>query len=300
LAWVSAVFHVLTSISCRRVAFVPAYTGHLGIVLSAILLAFFRVPVFVHGQALFKKPNPKLLDKLISLFWLTICCRYLSYSSIGIEGPFLYPRFKRKISVLPNRFESLDALELGEFVPNLTSFNDANTLRILFVGRDRPGARLDLAIQLIELLRASGNAVALDIIGVQAASAPGVTFHGPLYADDIRKIAINCHVGLYPGDAGLSVLHYMALGLCPVVHRDIRLHCGPEPGYLQEGISARFFKRGSLSSMAEVFFDFFYNPHVLAKLRSNAHTAAVKIHRIPLSCEIHSIINSVLTNPFHP
>jgi len=299
LAWVLAVFHALTFSPCKRVAFVPAFTGHLGIVLSVVFLSLFRTPIFVHGQALFKKPKPRIHDKLISLFWLTIGCHYLSYSSIGLEGPFAYPRFKRKITILPNRFESLEALGLEEFLPNFASFTGANTLRVLFIGRDRPGARLDLALELIRLLRASGRSVTIDIIGVEAAPAPGVTYHGPLYADDIPKIAATCHVGLYPGDAGLSVLHYMALGLCPVVHRDIRFHSGPEPGYLQEGYSARFFERGSLLSLADVFRDFFCFPRILAELRSNAHSEAVKIHRTPLSYEIHGIINSVLAKHFH-
>jgi glycosyltransferase involved in cell wall biosynthesis len=297
LAWASAVFHVLINYPDRKAAFVPAYTGHLGIVLSALFLSLFRIPIFVHGQALFKKPQASHMDWLISLFWLGVSCRYLSYSAIGIEGPFLLPCFKQKISVLPNRFESICALGLENFVPNFASFTGANVLRVLFIGRDRPGARLDLALQLIELLRTSGKAVALDIIGVEASPAPGVTFHGPLFADNIREIAANCHVGLYPGDAGLSVLHYMALGLCPVVHRDIRLHSGPEPGYLQEGISARLFERGSLSSLADIFLDFYSSPRNLAKMRSNAHSEAIKIHHIPLSVEIHGVVNSVFANP---
>jgi glycosyltransferase involved in cell wall biosynthesis len=297
LAWVSAVFHVLINYSDRKVAFVPAYTGHLGIVLTVLLLKLFRIPILVHGQALFKKPHPNHLDRLISLFWLGACCRYLSYSAIGIEGPFLYPCFKRKISILPNRFESLSALGLEKFFPNFSSFTGTTALRVLFIGRDRPGARLDLALHLIEFLRTSGKAVTLDIIGVQAPPAPGVTFHGTLYADHIREIAANCHVGLYPGDAGLSVLHYMALGLCPVVHRDVRLHSGPEPGYLQEGFSARLFERGSLSSLVDIFLDFYSAPRDLAELRSNAHSEAVKIHNISLSSEIYGFVNSVLAKP---
>jgi glycosyltransferase involved in cell wall biosynthesis len=294
--WVSSVFYAVINNPFIKVAFVPAYTAHLGIVLSVILLFLLRIPVIVHGQALFKKPHPNLLDKLISLFWLSVCTRYLSYSSIGLEGPFAYPCFKPKISVLPNRFESLRALGLEGLDPQLDSFTGANTLRVLFIGRDRPGARLDLALQLIKLLRKSGKSVTLDIIGANADPLPGVTYHGPLYANHILEIANSCHVGLYPGDAGLSVLHYMALGLCPVVHRRIRLHSGPEPGYLQDGISARLFERGSLSSLTDIFLRFFSDPCFLAELRRKAHSEAVRIHKMDLSIEIHSIINSVLNN----
>jgi hypothetical protein len=143
----------------------------------------------VHGQSLYKKPNPSFADYLISLFWLSIATRYLSYSSIGLEGPFDWPIFRQKVLVLLNRFESCSSLGLDFFSPIYTSFpGDISPLKLLFIGRDRPGSGLDIAIQLVRDLRAKGYNILLDLIGVNSLDEDGIHCHGPLFADAIVPI----------------------------------------------------------------------------------------------------------------
>jgi len=294
LVWFAEAINSYHRTSGARVAFVPAYTSHLGIVLSAVLFRFLRIPILVHGQSLFKKPHPSFVDYLISFFWLSIATRYLSYSPIGLEGPFDWPIFRHKVLVFLNRFESCSSLGLDKFSPIYTSFpGDNSPLKLLFIGRDRPGSGLDLAVQLVRDLRAKGYDIHLDLVGVNAIEEDGIHSHGPLFADSIVPIAESCQIGIYPGDAGLSVLHYMALGLCPIVHSDMRKHSGPEPAYVIDGITGCLFDRGSLQSLTEIILFLYTNPIALIQLRKNAHAFSTELLGTKFSAQLQSIINTL-------
>jgi glycosyltransferase involved in cell wall biosynthesis len=294
LVWFAEAINSYHRTSGARVAFVPAYTSHLGIVLSAVLFWFLRIPILVHGQSLYKKPRPSFVDYVISLFWLSIATRYLSYSPIGLEGPFDWPIFRQKVLVFLNRFESCSSLGLDGFSPSYASFPGDNTpLKLLFIGRDRPGSGLDLAVQLVRDLRAKGCNILLELIGINAFEEDGINCHGPLFSDSIVPIAETCQIGIYPGDAGLSVLHYMALGLCPIVHSDMRKHSGPEPAYVIDGITGCLFDRGSLQSLTEKVLFLYTNPVALVQLRKNAHAFSTELLGNKLSAQLQSIINAL-------
>jgi glycosyltransferase involved in cell wall biosynthesis len=293
--WLGAAINAYFRTSRFRIVFIPAYTSHPGILLCALFFYFSRVPILVHGQALFKKPRPSFLDILISSFWLSLSTRYLSYSSIGLDGPFDLPVYRQKVIVLLNRFESLSSLGLDSFSPNYRSFDGDNTaLRLLFIGRDRPGSELSLAVQLVRDLRAKGLNIFLELIGVSSQDEDGIHCHGPLFAKSIVPVADECHIGIYPGDAGLSVLHYMALGLCPIVHGDLRMHSGPEPSYVTDGITGCLFDRGSRLSLTKTLLFLYSNPDKLMQMRVNAHSFAKQLLGYRLSDQLYTIIKSLI------
>ena len=292
LEWPFEVLSALILLPGSKTIFIPAYTTHLGIVLSALIAWLSGIPIIVHGQALFKKPNASLVDFCISLFWLLIARRYIAYSAIGIEGPFAWPFSRRKTVVIPNRFESIDSLGLSHYTPLFDSFiGEPSSLRLLFIGRDRPGSRLDLIISAVRCLSRQGLRIHLDIVGFSLASDEHVTYHGPLFGSQIIEIASFVHVGVYPGSAGLSILHYMALGLCPLVHGDIRSHSGPEPSYIEDGFSGAFFVKDSLDSLVAVLLKLYSDPAFLSALRCNAFKQAQLLHSKLYSTEIYSVTN---------
>ena len=55
-------------------------------------------------------------------------------------------------------------------------------------------------------------------------------------------------MGCYPGNAGLSVVHYFSLRLPPIIHDDICSHMGPEPSYVKDGINGILFSKNFKSS----------------------------------------------------
>ena len=125
-------------------------------------------------------------------------------------------------------------------------------LGVLYLGRLREGCNLGL---LIEAMAAVRTRIALDlklhVIGdgsfaaalkAEHGSLDWIRWHGELYEQAaVREIAAHCRVGCHPGDAGLSVVHFMGLSLIPVIHDRLDLHMGPEPSYVVDGINGRRF-----------------------------------------------------------
>ncbi len=291
LNWLRAVLSAFISFRGKKIIFIPAYTTHSGIVASAFLAWLLGIPILVHGQALFKKTNPSFVDFLIASFWLSLSRTYIVYSTIGLDGPFSWPFLRKKVVVIPNRFESIQSLGLREYLPNFSSFNGLpSTLRLLFIGRNRPDSRLDLAVSAVRFLSSQGFYIHLDVVGPTLTSDELVTYHGPQFAEEIITIASFSHVGIYPGAAGLSILHYMALGLCPLVHGDIRSHSGPEPSYIQDGVSGLFFVKDSLTSLTAMLRKLSLDPSLLSVLRRNAFSKAQSLHENSYSYEIYSVI----------
>jgi glycosyltransferase involved in cell wall biosynthesis len=274
----------------RLIVFLPAYTTHFGIVSIAVTAFFLRVNLYVHGQALFKKTSISASDKLISWFWISIAKKYISYSELGLKGPFY---LNQKIVVMSNRFESLSSLSLQSLtlIP-APKFDKFTPLRMIFIGRDRPGVNFSLLLEAISSLSSQGIYIHLDVIGFSSSSLDKhIVYHGPLYKQEIARISQDASIGIYPGDAGLSILHYMALGLCPVVHSDMALHSGPEPNYIKDSVNGRLFKRGSLQSVVEVLMELYTSPVELFQLRTSARNFAEELHRTPLSSELMGIIS---------
>jgi glycosyltransferase involved in cell wall biosynthesis len=57
--------------------------------------------------------------------------------------------------------------------------------------------------------------------------------------------------GAYGGDVGLSVVHYMALGLPVMVYGEIGKHMGPETSYIVDGLNGLVFERSNVDSLSE-------------------------------------------------
>jgi len=76
-------------------------------------------------------------------------------------------------------------------------------------------------------------------------------FYGSIFdLDKQKEVAADCFAGVYGGDAGLSVVHYMALGLPVLVHKEIHEHMGPEPDFVEDGVNGLLFERGNPDSLA--------------------------------------------------
>src|SRR5680860_1857230 len=75
----------------------------------------------------------------------------------------------------------------------------------------------------------------------------------PVHDDSrIAKISRSCRTACYPGDAGLSVVHFFGLSLPPIVHDDITTQQGPEPSYVENDVNGFVYeKSGGESALAK-------------------------------------------------
>jgi glycosyltransferase involved in cell wall biosynthesis len=98
-----------------------------------------------------------------------------------------------------------------------------------------------------------------------------ITFYGAIYDNEkISDISRKCILACYPGDAGLSVLHYMSLSLPVVVHGDLRKHMGPEVSYVENDINGIFFERYNQKSLEENLKKILNDKDKLLEMQKNA------------------------------
>jgi glycosyltransferase involved in cell wall biosynthesis len=135
---------------------------------------------------------------------------------------------------------------------------DYSKIGILFIGRLREGCNLELLCESIIELRNENYPISLHIIGsgelckfyTNKYNGGGyMKFYGDLYEQkEISEISKECIIGCYPGNAGLSVVHYMSLSLPCLVHDNIMNHQGPEPSYVRDRNNGRLFHYGDKES----------------------------------------------------
>lgn len=220
------------------------------------------ISCYSYGQGFYDKPSPPA--------WLVIAYRiiirfsncYICYTASGVES-------LRRQGIRGNLVVAENSLHLAVPVP--PSEKSGKELGVMFLGRLREGCNLSLLIDSLASARSgTGLNLHLHVIGngelaaelkSQYAAQPWITWHGELYQQSkIRSIAEHCRVGCYPGDAGLSVVHYMGLSLAPVIHDRLDLHMGPEPSYVSDGENGRIFSHSDATQslpkiLSELFTD---------------------------------------------
>ena len=292
--WMIAFIVCLYQAKCnykRVILFSPAYTTHAGIFVSTLLSKLFQLKVVVHGQANFRKNSNNLSGKVIGLFWLAICNKYISYSHLGLSPPY---QDSHKVTVVYNRYESLSSLGISSLpVINHVVFSQAYPLKLLFIGRNRPKCGLELLTTALDSLKKFCT-VELHVISDSLhTDHKSIVFHGNVYGNKIIEISKLCHIGIYAGSAGLSILHYMCLGLCPITHDSIFEHMGPEPNYIKSGYNGFTFKKDSVRDLVSLIEYLYSNPKVTYNARKNAFLSANDIHKKPYSADFDEVFQSL-------
>lgn len=275
------------------VIFINANPRNITLWVLFALSAFKSVKIFIHGQGLYHKPKPSVFDRLIYRLLFKFCYRYIAYTNFSKDSLiWLGPDSRNMISVLPNTM-------LNRYPRN--PLDDTVKLKkgILFIGRMRDGCNLDLLIDAVKALNDTGEDCFLHIIGSGegydkykkiAAQNDNVIFYGKIYdARRISEISDTCLVGCYPGRAGLSVVHFMSLGLVPLVYSDISYHMGPEPSYINRGVNGSFFDELTASSIETALRKILCEPD-LRNLRVEAYNTYLSLSTPSFSQKLIGIL----------
>lgn len=202
------------------------------------------VKVFSHGQGLYSKRH---IGGPIAWLYRTaarLSHRYICYTELSRQTMLAAGCPAEKLAVADNAIRfSADAADMHK---------TGTEQGVLFVGRLREECNLEHLVAAVARLRTRYPDALLHVVGSGELAAdyrarfdqPWVIFHGAVYDDArILEISRDCRVGCYPGNAGLSVVHYFALRLPPLVHGDMPAHMGPEPSYVQDGVNGVLFSR---------------------------------------------------------
>lgn len=265
-----------------------------------VLLALARImgiPLYAHGQGLFKKIERKtfLIHRLALRCVVSFSTSYVCYNFAVRDQLLEFDLPIRKLSVVRNTLELITTTD-----PRIRK---QNISKLIFLGRLRTGHGLDLLFEAMVYLVKSGQACELAVIGtgpdqqrlVDKANDMGlnVSFHGPQHdSAEIARTAHDAQIGVYPGDAGLSVIHYMALGLVPVTHGHMARHMGPEPAELCDKRNARIFRRADVSDLVKVLAELMDDPVGTKELACNAYDHYTEMTRIPMATQLADIIRA--------
>lgn len=217
--------------------------------LSMWILLVFRIfnrrPVWLHGQGGYKKSG--LLHKAVYTLSVSLSKGYICYTHYSADClRRRLPKFlHKKISVVENTL----------YLKPSDSVTEPSSTDLFYIGRLREGCGIDILLE-----SASQAGVNVRIIGAGdaryidtlASRFSNAIFYGKIFDRDAQyEVAKSCMAGAYGGDAGLSVVHYMAFGLPVIVHGDIQCHMGPEPSYVVDGVNGLNFERANIDSLAQ-------------------------------------------------
>ncbi|WP_372739251.1 glycosyltransferase [Neptunomonas sp.] len=280
------------------ILFITANPRYLSTWFALIIAKFKGVKVLLHGQGLYRKDKISWGNKFTYYLYSKLCDQYVAYTQLSKDSLKSLPIYK-KTSVAENSI-------VNEYP---ISHKEGNENGILFIGRLRHGSNIGILIQAcIEInneLKESERGIQLHIVGggealqslqAQFSEFNYVHFWGEIYESKvISEISKKCFVGCYPGDAGLSVLHYMSFSLPPIVHSTMSKHMGPEPSYVKDGFNGQYFERENFFSLKKAI-QLMYekDKHQLSIIQKNAFLDYKSIVNPPLSERIDSIISKVL------
>lgn len=219
---------------------------------TLFLCKFLGVNVYSHGQGLYRKKTVSILGKLSYKIILNLSTKYLCYAPI-VAKSFASLDLNNKCYVVDNSIDRIVGEKKSRF----------GCVDILFIGRLRDRSEFPMLVDAVGVVRNKfGINIKLNVVGQGLMENewrkmfecfPWIVWHGLEY--DFKKIEViaeKCLVGCYPGDAGLSIVDFMALGLVVLAHDDDSMHMGPEPSYIENGSNGFRFIRGNVASLSDV------------------------------------------------
>ncbi|MAR92623.1 MAG: hypothetical protein CML06_17340 [Pseudomonadales bacterium] len=205
---------------------------------------FSHKKLWLHGQGGYKRSGP--LHRLVYSLSVFLCEGYICYTEYSAQAlKKILPRsLRHKVIVVSNTL----AMEPAECHRNPETGSS-----LLYIGRLRKGCGIELLLESAARLKLTVKVIGEGPAGYVdklKAQFPSARFYGGVFDPQQQEdIARDCMAGVYGGDAGLSVVHYMALGLPVIVHGDIKKHMGPEPSYVVDGVNGLVFLRGDVESL---------------------------------------------------
>ena len=259
---------------------------YLSLWVSILFKQFSQLEVYLHGQGGYKKNN--LLSKLVYLIAIALSDGYICYSQFSREN---------LISWLPQRLhKKLYVVENTLYVPIFQKVWNNQEDKILFIGRLRENTGIEIlaeaAIHANISIKVIGGG---DVAYIQQLKETysNLIFHGVVYEQhEIEKISEGCFCGAYGGDAGLSVVHYMALGLPTVCHSDLQHHMGPEPSYITNGENGLLFKRGDIETLKSKLIQLRDSKILQRKLGQGAHKTFTNLSKPSMAEKFASILKA--------
>jgi len=261
-----------------------------------VLLAgkILRIPIYSRGHGLYKKVKISLGYKLMYSLLISLSKKYICYTDSVKES--LLPLVKNPDKLV------VDYNTLYNDYPIYPEEKTAQEKGILFIGRLRARCGIEELIEMIKFLKSKysfnldlhiiGDGILGEWVREKSKENDWIIYHGMIYDDrEIQKISRECRFGVFPGTAGLSVVHMMSLSLPPLTHDYMYAH-GPEPSYIQPGVNGWFYNKFNHEALSSAILDISRIPVSDMKIyQKNAFETYQKLRTPPLHERLWSIVN---------
>lgn len=260
--------------------------------LAMIMAKIIGIKYYSYGHGAYKKTNHHGLYKIIFSTAIKLHEKYICYNSYVLSD---FKRFigDKKLAYIDN------TIIFNETVTPEEKENLENS--ILFIGRLRESSNIDMLINACAEINKTNN-LELHIIGdgtisdeikSKIKSLSFIKFHGKIFdSKKIAEISKKCKFACYPGDSGLSVVHYMSLSLPPIIHGDIKMHMGPEPSYIKNMENGIVFVRNNSESLKEkIQFAINLPKNEYINLSSNTFKMYQELCKVNFAEEFYKIVN---------
>ena len=231
----------------------------------------YNYKIFLWGHGLFKK-KINIFNFILYKFYFYLISffitKYICYNKICFDSLIGFLP-KKNLVILNNTLEK--KIDSNSIKKNYKKSKD-----LLFVGRLRDKCGIMLLIKALSELK--NSFIKLHVIGDGKKLADYKKYSKRLNVNVIfykkkiffSKIASKCFAGVYPGDAGLSVVEYMMHGLPVIIHDKIYDHMGPEPSYIINRYNGLNFQKNSSNDLKNKIMKLYRNRALVTKLGNNS------------------------------
>ncbi len=265
---------------------------------TVVLCRLLGVRVYAHGHGIYKKPTPGAAWRIAYGLLGRLLTRYICYTESVATSLRAIGFPVQRLAVAENSLRNTQVVEPDE--------KTGREKGLLFIGRLREGCGLEMLVEAVTSLRASGiRDIELHVIGGGEhlaayracwAALPWVVLHGEIFDDKgIADVSRQCFAGCYPGDAGLSIVHLMSMSLPPITHDDLASH-GPEPSYIENGVNGILYaKSGEGLSLAAAIAQLSDFPARRAQMQRASFDTYAKLSVPSLGQRIYRILQASLS-----
>jgi glycosyltransferase involved in cell wall biosynthesis len=257
-----------------------------------------KIDLYLHDPGPYSKTQYLAFYRLMYKLILLCCKGIICYTPFSKESFLKIGIRSKKLFVAENSiYNDCDVS------PNEKNYKEKG---ILFIGRLREGSRLDILINAVNSLRNIGFDVFLHIIGDgefrerylnKFKNTEFIQWHGKIYdSHEIARISKECLLACYPGNAGLSLVHYMSLSLPILTNNNVAAKCGPEASYIRDNYNGWFFDYDHAeTSLFEKLKEILNHGDDIARLGHNAYRTYYELTHPSYAQRVHDIIEKGLS-----
>lgn len=246
---------------------------------SLLIYCFLKgIKLVSHGQGPFNKSS-NLISKIQYNLVNFLSFKHIVYTEYSLSKMKSFGINTNKTRAITNTI-----LNSSPIKPENKLYN---TNEILFIGRLRKGSGLEILIDSVINLTDTHPSIKCHVIGggelegyykQKYNNVENIVWHGKVYDDSIiSNISKNCKIACYPGNTGLSVVHYLSLSLPVIIHDNIESHQGPEATYIKDNYNGLLYTKDNIDSLQYILTELLSNEHLCSKLGQNAYNSYIEL-----------------------